>query len=158
MTEGEATQECAERGRGHDPVAEHLGGLTGAEHIGVINTVAADHQRVQQRQHLAARPVGAGALAQVDQLVDHRLDPEPLRQGGGQQQSGVGDRVLIVEGDRKAVWTVGGWHRESALLIGMDGRLSNAILPVQRAFLIIGSCPHRQSNGGSRLGGGRGTS
>jgi hypothetical protein len=33
---------------------------------------------VQQREHLAARSVRAGPLAQVDQPVDHRLDPEPF--------------------------------------------------------------------------------
>jgi hypothetical protein len=72
---------------------------------------------VHQRQDLAPRPEPARRFAQVDQLVDHRLDPEPLREGGGQQQSSVGDRVVVVEADSEAVWTVGGWHRESALLI-----------------------------------------
>src|SRR5215218_3299883 len=47
--------------------------------------------------------------------------------------------MVVVEADQQAVGTVGGWHRESAPLTGTSGRLSNAILPAQRAFLIIWS-------------------
>ena len=41
----------------------------------------------------------AGPVAEVDQLVDDLLHPQPLGQRGGQQQAGVGDRVVVVEGD-----------------------------------------------------------
>ena len=41
----------------------------------------------------------AGTVAEVDQLVDERLEPEPLGQGGGQQQPGVGDRVVVIDRD-----------------------------------------------------------
>jgi hypothetical protein len=92
-----------------------------------------------------------GAVAEVDQLVDHRLDPKPLRQRCRQEQASVGDCVVVVERHNKPGGAVGGWHRESALLDGMDGRLSNAILPAQRAFLIIGSHPLPRPHGGSRL-------
>jgi hypothetical protein len=34
-----------------------------------------------------------------DTHVDDRLDPKPLSQHGGQQQSGVGDRVVAIEAD-----------------------------------------------------------
>jgi hypothetical protein len=85
--------------------------------------------------------VGARAITKVDQLVDDRLDAEAFGEGGGQQQPGVSDRVVVVERHNKPSGAVGGWHRERALVTGMDGRLSNAILPAQRAFLIIGSCP-----------------
>ena len=89
----------------------------------------------------------------VDQLIDDRFNLQTLGQGCGQQQLGVGDRVVVVEGHNKPSGAVGGWHRESALLVGTNGRLSNAILPAQRAFLIIGSRLHHQPNGGSRLKG-----
>jgi hypothetical protein len=52
----------------------------------------------------------AGTVAEVDQLVDDRLEPEPLGQGGGQQQPGVGDRVVVVERDgesRSGLWEDG---------------------------------------------------
>jgi hypothetical protein len=45
----------------------------------------------------------AGPLAQVDQLVGGLLDAEPLGQGGGRQQAGVGDGVGVVEADVELV-------------------------------------------------------
>jgi hypothetical protein len=59
---------------------------------------------------------GAGPVAKVDQLIGQVLDAEPLGKDSGQDQPGVGDRVGVVERDRKPVGTVGGWHRKGALL------------------------------------------
>src|SRR5688572_17154739 len=64
-----------------------------------------------------------GAVAEVDEL----LDAEPRGQRRGEDQAGVGDRVDIVEGHGQDDGTVRRWHRESALLTGTDGPLSNAI-------------------------------
>jgi len=141
MPEGEAAQERPQRRGGHDAVAEHLGGGPGAQHVSVVDAVRPSDQRVDQGQHLPARTVMARPLAKVDQLINDRLDAEPLGQCGREQQAGVGDRVVVVERHNKPSRAVGGWHRESALQLGTNGRLSNAILPAQRAFLIIGSCP-----------------
>jgi hypothetical protein len=141
VAEGEAAQERPQGAGRHHPVAEHLGGGPGAQHIGVVDAVPTSYQRVGQGQHLAARPVGTRPTAKVDQLIDHCLDVKTLGQRGGQQQPGVGDRMVVVERHNKPGGAVGGCHRESALLVGTDGRLSNAILPAQRAFLIIGSSP-----------------
>jgi hypothetical protein len=69
VAEGEAAQEGPQRGTGHHPVAEHGRGEPGAEHVGVVDAVTADHQRVQQGEHLAARPVGTRTVAKVDQLM-----------------------------------------------------------------------------------------
>jgi hypothetical protein len=52
--------------------------------------------------------VGAGAVAEVDQLIDDCLDPQPFGQRGGQQQPGVGDRVVVVEHRNKPCRAVGG--------------------------------------------------
>jgi hypothetical protein len=139
VAEGERAQERAQGRWRQDSVAQHLSGLGGAEHVGVVDAVTAGHHRMDQGQHLAARPMPARAVAEVNQSVDDVLDSQPLGQRGGQHQPGVGDRVVVVEPNHQAVETVGGWHRESALLIGINGRLSNAILPAQRAFLIINS-------------------
>jgi hypothetical protein len=64
-------------------VAEHGHGEPGAEHVGVVDAVTADHQRVQQGEHLAARPVGTRTVAKVDQLIDGGLDPQPLTNVAG---------------------------------------------------------------------------
>jgi hypothetical protein len=41
----------------------------------------------------------ARPAAEIDQLVGGPLDPQPLGQGGSQQQPGRGDRVLVIERD-----------------------------------------------------------
>jgi len=61
--------------------------------------------------------VGARPLAQIDQRIGGLLDPQPLGQGGHQQQARVGDRVGVVEAGVEPVQGVGGSHREHALLI-----------------------------------------
>ena len=114
----------------------------GAQHVGVVDAVATGHHRVHQGQHLAAGPVGAGAVAEVDQLIDQ----PPRSPAARRAWRAAAARRWRPRGRRRTpttrlVGTVGGWHRESALLIGTDGRLSNAILPAQRAFLIIGPAP-----------------
>src|SRR6266540_5868425 len=94
---------------------------------------------VGQGQQLGAGVGCAGPLAEVDELVGGLLDAEPFGQGGGWQQVRAGDGVGVVEADVELVQGVGGWHRESALLIGNTAAVAGAILPGQRAFLIIGS-------------------
>ena len=106
MPEGERAQERPQRAGRHHPVAEHLGGGAGS-HVGVVDAVTAGHQRVHQGQDLAARPVRAGPLAQINQLVDHCLDLQPLRQGRWQQQAGVGDRVVVIERHDEPAWAMG---------------------------------------------------
>jgi hypothetical protein len=73
--------------------------------------------RVDQGQQLAAGPVRARPLAQIDQRIGGLLDPQPLGQGGRQQEARVGDGVGVVEAGVELVQGVGGCHRERALLI-----------------------------------------
>ena len=80
-----------------DPVAEHLAGGAAAQQGGVVDAVPTRQQRVDQGQQLAAGPVRARPLAQVDQRIGGLLDPQPLGQGGRQRQAGVGDGVGVVE-------------------------------------------------------------
>jgi hypothetical protein len=72
---------------------------------------------VDQGQQLAAWPVRASQLAQVDQRVGGLLDAQPLGQGGRQQQARIGHGMGVVKAGVELVWGVGGSHRESALLI-----------------------------------------
>jgi hypothetical protein len=58
---------------------------------------------VDQGQQLAAWPVRARPLTQIDHLIGGLLDAKPLGQRGGQQQPGVGDRLAIIEGDDEAI-------------------------------------------------------
>jgi hypothetical protein len=84
---------------------------------------------VDQGQQLAARVRRAGLPAQVDQLVGGLLDAQPLGQRGSQQQARVGDGVGVVKADVELVESMGGSHRESALLAGGYGSSSRRHSP-----------------------------
>jgi hypothetical protein len=98
-------------------MAEHPAGGATAQHVGVVDAAPTRDHGVDQGQQLAAWPVRARPLAQVDQRIGGLLDPEPLGQGGRQQQARVGDGVGVVEAGVELVEGVGGSHRERALLI-----------------------------------------
>ena len=57
---------------------------------------AGDH-RVCQRQYFAARPRPASAATELDGVVDHRFQIEPIGQRRGQQQASVSDQIRIIE-------------------------------------------------------------
>ena len=65
-----------ERGRRHDPVPEHLGAGGAAQHIGVVDRVAAGHDRMQ-RHHFPAGSGGPGPDPEVEHLIGpfHVFDP-----------------------------------------------------------------------------------
>ncbi len=63
--------------------------------------------RVDQGQQLAAGPVRASPLAQIDQRIGGLLDPEPLGQGG-RQQPGIGEGVGVVKAAVELA--PGGWR------------------------------------------------
>jgi hypothetical protein len=87
VAEGEGAQEGAQRGGRHDPVAEHPAGGATAQQVGVVDAVPTREHGVDQGQQLAAGPVRAGPLAQVDQRIGGLLNAQPLGQGGRQQQT-----------------------------------------------------------------------
>jgi hypothetical protein len=76
MPEGERAQQRSQRGRGHHPVAGHRSRRPGPQHVDVVDRVSPGHQSVHQREHLAAGPVSARPVTEVDHLVDHRFDPK----------------------------------------------------------------------------------
>lgn len=58
---------------------------------------------MNEREHLAPRPCGTRALAQVDRLIDQPLEPQPLAQRARQEQPRIGDQSLIVELDTNRI-------------------------------------------------------
>ena len=48
-----------------------------------------------------------GALAEVDVGVEQLTEHESLGQAGGKDQPGVGDRMVVVEGDGDLIGAVG---------------------------------------------------
>jgi hypothetical protein len=82
---------------------------SGWNHAGAV---PARHQRVHQRQQLAAQAGPTRTVTKIDRLVGDLLDPQPLGQRRWQQQPGPGDRTLVIEGDVDLVQHhVRGWHR-----------------------------------------------
>jgi hypothetical protein len=99
VAEGERAQPGPDRGRRHHAVTQHALGRPGAQQLGVVDAVTAGEHGVDQGEQLASRTGRARPVTQIDQLVGDLLDPQPLGQGRGQQQPGVGDRPGVVEGD-----------------------------------------------------------
>jgi hypothetical protein len=67
-------------------VAQHLAGGAAAQQVGVVDAVPTRQHRMNKGQQLAAGPVRASLLAQVDHLIGGLLDAQPLGQRGRQQQ------------------------------------------------------------------------
>jgi len=96
-------------------VAKHAAGRSAARQLHIIDAVATRYQAVDHGEQLAAGMGRAGAVIEVDQLVGGLLDPQPLGQGGGQQQASMRDGPRIIEGDLDLVQhNVGGSHRKGA--------------------------------------------
>jgi hypothetical protein len=98
-------------------MAQHPAGGATAQQVGVVEAAPTRQHRVDQGQQLAAGPVRASPLTQIDHLVHGLLDAQPLGQGGRQQPAGVGDGVGVVKAGVELVQGVGGSHRDRALLI-----------------------------------------
>ena len=95
----EAAQEGAQGGRRLDHAADGAGRPAGAQHVGIVNAVAASQGRGHQRHHLVA---GVGP-AQVQMPVNQLGQAQMLGEGGRKDQPGIVDQAVVVEGDLDAV-------------------------------------------------------
>jgi hypothetical protein len=113
VAEGERAQEGSDGGGGHHPVAKHRLGGPAAQQLHVVDAVPARDDGMDQGEQLASGLGRTRPIAEVDEPVGDLLDPQPLRQGRGQQQPGAGHRTLVVQGDPDLVrHDVRGWHRK----------------------------------------------
>jgi hypothetical protein len=103
---GERAQERAQRGRRGNPVAQDLAGRAGAQPVGIVDPLPAGQGRVDQGHGLVAHVGGPWHPAEVDTLIEQLPEHESLGQAGGKDQAGVGDRVVVVEGDGDLVGAV----------------------------------------------------
>jgi hypothetical protein len=104
---GERAQERAQRGRRGNPVAQHLAGGASAQPVGVVDPLAPRQGRVDKGHGLVAGVGRAGRLAEVDVGVDQLAEHEPLGQAGGKDQAGIGDGMVVVEGDGELIGAMG---------------------------------------------------
>ena len=101
-----APPETAQGGGRLDRAVQGAGCPPGAQHIGVVNTVAASQRRRNQGHHLVARVGPARRIAQVEALLDELGQAEAQGEGGRKDQPGIGHQAVIVEGDTDAVGVV----------------------------------------------------
>jgi hypothetical protein len=120
VAEGERAQEGPDGGGGHDPVAQDRPSGPAAQHVDVVDAVAAGQHAVHQRQQLGAR-VGRAGPGQAEQLVSGEGDVEP---GAGVVICGSscasGRRTVVVgrpprryEVGRHFRWLRVSWSRDS---------------------------------------------
>ena len=89
-----------------DRAAQGAGGPAGAQHVGVVNAVAARQRRRHQGQHLVARVRPPRRIAQVQVMVNQFTQTQVLGQRDRKEQPSIGHQAAVVEGDLDAVGMV----------------------------------------------------
>ena len=77
-----------------------------AQHVGVVNAVAAGQRRRHQGQQLVSRVGSTRRISQVNVAVHQLTQTQMVGQGNRQEQSGIGHQTVIIEGDVDAVRVV----------------------------------------------------
>ena len=98
MAPPEAAQERPQGGGRFDHAPQHRGGPPRTQRIGVVNAVAA-----RQRQHLVSRVRPPRRIPEVEVTVNEFTQAHVLGQGGRQEQPGIVDQAVVVEGYLDAV-------------------------------------------------------
>ena len=99
----EAAQEGAQGGRRLDHAADGASRPAGAQHVGVVNAVAASQRRGHQGQNLVARVRPPRRISQVNVVADEFTQTQVLGEGNRKDQPGIGHQAVVVEGDSNAV-------------------------------------------------------
>ena len=88
-------------------MAQHPPGGAGAQPVGITDPLPAGQGRVDQGHRLDADVGRTGRLAEIDVGGEQLAEPEPLSQAGGKDQAGIGDSMVMVEGDGDPVRAMG---------------------------------------------------
>ena len=99
----EAAQEGPQGGWRLDYAAESASRPAGAQHVGVVNAVAARQRGRHQGHNLVARVRPTRRVAQVEALLDQLGQTQVLGQRVGKEQPGIGHQTVVIEGDVDAV-------------------------------------------------------
>ena len=106
MPPPEAAQEGPQGGRRLDHAAESAGRPASAQHVSVVDAVAAGQSGGHQRHHLVAGVGPARGVAQVEVHPDQLGQAEVQGQSGRKDQPGIGHQAVVVEGDTDTVGVV----------------------------------------------------
>jgi uncharacterized protein (DUF433 family) len=136
-----------DRGGRHRGERQHPLGRAGAQHVEIIDALDASEHAVDDGGGLAPRPV-----ADRHDLISRCFEAKVIEQRGGQDQPGVGDRVVIVEVHPNTVGNLRRCgHPEAAPWFRFMCLVVIHIIPGQGVHLLEPPSPHPITNGGSRL-------
>ena len=102
----EAAQEGPQGGWRLDHAADGASRPAGAQHVGVVNAVAASQRGGHQGQHLVSRIRPPRRISKVNVVVDEFTQTQVLGEGDREEQPGIGHQAVVVEGDLNAVGMV----------------------------------------------------
>ena len=101
-----AAQEGAQGGGRLDHTAQGAGCPAGAQHVGIVDAVAARQRRGDQRHYLVASVGPPRRAAEVEVMVDEFPQAQVLGEGGRQEQAGIGHQAAVVKDDADTVGIV----------------------------------------------------
>ena len=99
----EAAQEGPQGGWRLDHAAESAGRPAGAQHVHVVDAVAARQRGSHQGHHLVAGVGSARRVPQVEALLDQLGQAQVLGEGDRKEQPGIDDQAVVIKGDLDAV-------------------------------------------------------
>jgi len=138
VPEGKRTKESAKRRRRRQPAPQQPPRAPRAQQSTVVDRVATQHHRIDQRHHLAARVARARALrAQPHQPLRQRLNPKPPGQARHEHHTGITDHTLIIETDPQSIQSdrLAILHHEGDLLTQAPAARYSRFLPAQEVIL-----------------------
>ena len=101
-----------------DRAAQGPGGSPSAQHVGVVDAVAASQRRRHQGHHLVAGVRPARRIAQVQTLVNQLEQAQVAGQGGGKDQPSISHQAVVIKGDLDPVEVVAWQHLLGAPCFG----------------------------------------
>ena len=108
---------------------QHRPGLPRAQHVAVLDAIRPQAHRGNHAHHLAPRIRRARPLAEINSLVNQRLQPQPPGKHRREQHTRVRDRPLVVENDpRRVRQTI---HHAGDPLVQDPQPLARPVLPAQ---------------------------
>ena len=102
----ETAQERPQGGWRLDYAADDASRPTGAQHVGVVNAVAARQRGCHQGKHLVSRIRPPRRICEVNAVVDEFTQTQVLDEGDPKEQPCIGHQAVVVEGDLDPVGMV----------------------------------------------------
>ena len=100
-----------------DRAAQGAGGSPSAQHVGVVNTVAARQRRRHQGKHLVARVRPVRGISEVNVVVDEFTQTQVLGEGEGEVTGRISPALATKRWSSKEIWIRSGCSSGSIYLV-----------------------------------------